>query len=534
MSPKNTPPSHSLNKKPNILMVISDQHNADLIGCAGHTQVHTPNLDRFAASGVRFTNAYTQNTICTPSRVSILSGQYCHNHGIYGLSGPAPSGLDNLMRHCRSHGYRTAAFGKLHLPNRPQNWLAGDLDRFGDTYETVEGVIGDSEFLRSLDSLGLREKEDSWHNPNNYGPGNISHDSRPSELPYEHTQEVWSAREAVQFIESGDQKPFCVQVAFQRPHHPLLPNERFWNMYPDDLELPPTINEEPDARPAAFKRMFKKFHQRRWDFPDMGEGWEAGARRAWRGTLACVSQVDDVFGSLLAFLEKNGLADKTIVVYCADHGGYHGIHGIEEKAPGICSDAVCRVPLIWRGPGVGSAMVTDQFVENVDITPTLLSMCDLPAMETADGLDASSLLSETSPPPLHELAVTENAWSKALRWDNWRFVHYPRDISPDGVDEGELYDIEADPRERRNLYFDPDYQNVVNECRRLLLEWLIRTTRTVTNHPAVRYKTSEPDNAPAEQWKGDVVVYDYPLAGDGKAPNPAQPRFRDHQNNNYI
>ncbi len=524
-----------MNQPPNILMVVSDQHHAGLMGCAGHSQALTPNLDRFAATGVRFSNAYTQNTICTPSRVSILSGQYCHNHGIYGLSGPAQLGLNNLMRHVRAHGYRTAAFGKLHLPNRPRNWIADDLDRFGDTYETPDGLIGDSEYFRHLEEFGLRDQEDSWHNPWNYGPGTISHDARPSKLPYEHTQEVWCARQAMRFIEQAPDKPFCIQVAFQRPHHPLLPNERFWNLYPDNLELPETMHAEPAERPAAFRRMHRSFHTRNWDYTDLGESWQDGARRAWRGTLACVSQVDDVFGQLLDYLENNGLADNTIVVYGADHGGYHGIHGIEEKAPGICSDAVCRVPLIWRAPGVTQAGRVDQrLIENIDITPTLAALCGLPSLDSADGLDASALLAGTGETPLHEIAVTENAWSKALRWGRWRFVHYQPETMTDDRDEGELYDLEADPNERRNLYRDPGHQATVNQCRRLLLEWLIRTTRVRTSQPAVKTDvTGEPEKR--FQIGGGSGRYDYPLAGDGTLPNAFQPRFSEkNRNPNYI
>ena len=117
-------------KYPNVLMVLADQHHADLLGCAGHSQVLTPHLDRFAESGIRFTRAFTQNTICTPSRVSILSGQYCHNHGIYGLSGPADFGLANIAGHLKAAGYKTAGYGKLHLPNSPRSWCsAGDFIR---------------------------------------------------------------------------------------------------------------------------------------------------------------------------------------------------------------------------------------------------------------------------------------------------------------------------------------------------------------------------------------------------------------------
>ncbi len=530
-----TKETNHMSKPMNILMVLADQHHAGLLGCAGHPQALTPNLDRLAASGVRFTNAYTQNTICTPSRVSILSGQYCHNHGIYGLSGPAAPGLNHLLRHVRTHGYRTAAFGKLHLPHWPRNWIADDTDRFGDTYETPDGLIGNSAYFRYLENLGLREKEDSWHNPWNYGPGTISLDSRPSKLPFEHTQEVWCARETMRFIQEAPHQPFCIQVAFQRPHHPLLPNERFWNLYPDNIALPSTIQDEAPNRPRAFQQMHEQFLSLRWDYSDLGDSWEDGARRAWRGTLACISQIDDVFGQVLAFLDEQGLADNTIVVYGSDHGCYHGIHGIPEKAPGICSDAVCRVPMIWRVPGLTpKGRVDDRFIENVDITPTLASLCGLPPLDSCDGQDASILLAATGDHPLHDIAVTENAWSKALRWKHWRFVHYQPETMDDARDEGELYDLQTDPDERVNLYAIAQHQETVHQCRRLLLEWLIRTTRLKTSHPAVSRDITAENEKRFKNSPGSGR-HEYPLAGDGYAPNSNQPRFAPNlRHPNYI
>ncbi|HIM11622.1 TPA: hypothetical protein EYM26_12575, partial [Candidatus Poribacteria bacterium] len=103
-----------MSSKPNILFIISDQHNAKILGHKGHSNVKTPHLDQLATKGVRFENAITQNPICTPSRVSFLSGQYCHNHGYYGLSGPNPNGLPNLFSHFRQYGYMTSAVGKIH------------------------------------------------------------------------------------------------------------------------------------------------------------------------------------------------------------------------------------------------------------------------------------------------------------------------------------------------------------------------------------------------------------------------------------
>ena len=507
----------------NVLMVLADQHNATMLGAAGHPQALTPNLDRFAASGVRFTNAFAQNTICTPSRVSILSGQYCHNHGYYGLSGPTNAGLGNLFRHFRRHGYRTAGYGKLHLPDSPRNWVADDVDVFADTYETADGVTGDSPFLSYLQERGLRRYEDSWHNAEEYGPGTISHDAMPSKLPYDHTQERWCADRAMELMRENGDRPFFIQVAFQKPHHPLLPSREFWDRYSDDVELPPTIDHDPSGRPPHFREAWRRFHNRAWDYGREGEGSEAGARRAWRGTLACVTQVDDVFGRLLAFLDESGLSDNTIVIYSSDHGSYHGIHGIEEKAPGICSDAVCRVPMIWRVPGMSRDVVTDALVEAVDMAATLPQLCGLPPMECVDGLDISSLLAGGGA-EVRPCAVTENPWSKSIRWGRWRMVHYPRMMFDEPC--GELYDMESDPEERSNRYADPTFAPVVHEGLCLLADWLITTTRVVTTQPTLRA-----DDSRGLHLNG---AKQYPACPDGRAPNRVQPRFRDDNALSYL
>jgi arylsulfatase A-like enzyme len=261
-----------------------------------------------------------------------------------------------------------------------------------------------------------------------------------------------------------------------------------------------------------------------WDFCEPGETFRDGARRVWRGTLACVSQIDDVFGMLLQYLEERDLEKDTIVIYGGDHGGYHTVHGLPEKAPGICSDAVCRVPMIWRVPGLTpEGAVCDALVENTDISPTLLSLCGLSPMETADGLDITDLLAGHDA-SVHAVAVTENPWSKALRWGPWRMVHYQPETFP-GSDVGELYNMAEDPQETDNLYAQPAYRHIVVEGRRLLLEWLIRTTRIVTNHPAARTRLT---------GTGIEGTYAYPLAGDGRAPTSLQPARREDVVKYYI
>jgi len=177
------------------------------------------------------------------------------------------------------------------------------------------------------------------------------------------------------------------------------------------------------------------------------------------------------------------------------------------------------VPMIWRVPGASArGTVCDHLVEGVDIAPTIAALCGLPPMDTVDGCDISHLL-RGGAEPVREVAVTENPWSKALRWRRWRFVHYQPEMFPDR-DVGELYDLENDPNETRNLYPDPAHREVVEQCRRLLLEWLVRTTRVVNVWPFVGYPKRP---------------LDYCTAGDGKESNTAGPALRLKQGNvNYL
>ncbi|MEM1213588.1 MAG: sulfatase-like hydrolase/transferase [Planctomycetota bacterium] len=508
--------------RPNVLMILADQHNAGLMGCAGHPQALTPHLDQLATQGTRFTDTFCQNPICTPSRVSILSSQYCHNHGYFGLSGPAPQHLPSLFKHFRGHGYRTAAFGKLHLPEAPNNWVAKDLDRFGDTYETADGQLGTSDYLTELESLGLRDREDSWHNDSDrYGPRSVPRDARPSDLPFEHTQEVWCARQSMRFIEEDDDRPFFIQLAFQKPHHPLLPVQRFWDLYDQDLELPPTVHQDPSHRSPAFQRTWQITQDYPWEFAQPGDTQDDGLRRAWRGTLGNISQLDHVVGSLMDFLDEHGLAHNTIVVYGSDHGCYHSIHGIIEKAPGIGSVEVCRVPMIWRGPGVTQpGRVCEHLTENVDFAPTLADLCGLPGMDWADGHSLADLLAGGDQ-PVRDAAFTENALSKAVRFDRYRLTYYPAAVFGDAF-RGELYDLIDDPMETRNLFENSDFAKVRQRGERLILDWLATSNRVVTAQP-VHFE------GPARSGKRS-----YPLAQDGRAARDRQPAHHREPRDAYL
>ncbi len=488
-------------ERPNILFLISDQHNAKCLGVAGHPDVKTPHLDRLAAEGVRFTHAITQNPICTPSRVCYLSGQYPHNHGYYGLRGPCPPALPHLFDQFHAAGYRTGAIGKIHCPD---DWVERACDTFLEAYGPGNGR--GSDYAQYLDGLGLLEDRDDtvlqeWRE---MGGGGQGLDARCSRLPYEHCVEGWCAAEAIKFLATNADRPFFLHVSLPRPHETYLPSEPFWSMYEESaLTLPPNADYDMSGKPPHFQARRKAQEApaaRMWIFEP--RTYEAGRRRVLRGYLGCVSQMDHAVGQILEKLRELGLEENTIVIYTADHGDFAGEHGIIEKAPGIGADAITRIPQIWRWPRrFAAGHVCDQFVETVDLAPTLLSLAELEPADTHDGHDLTALLTGGSE-PVREVAVTENPWTHTLYSARYKLVHYQPEMFA-GQDVGELYDLQNDPWEMENLYCQPEYQLTVQRLRTALLNWLITTARPATVHPPVGHARGEREHY---------------IAADGKSP----------------
>lgn len=507
-------------KKPNILFILSDQHNAKVLGCKGHLDVKTPNLDRMAAEGVRFENAITQNPICTPSRVSWLSGQYCHNHGYYGLSGPQPKGLPTVLGHFRRAGYRTAAIGKIHCP---EHWVEDDSDIF---HETCACSIGgrSMEYADYLEQRGLTDLEDHVAMTEFGDRGSQTVEGRPSRVSYEDGQEGWSVQKTIEFMGqcTRDEIPFFAHVSLPKPHECYTPAKEFWDMY-DESKLTLPSNSEYDMKNKAphLRATAKSWRTRRWQLFEP-KTFEAGRLRKLHGYLGNVSHVDHAVGQLLDWLNGTELANDTIVIYSSDHGDYACEHGIMEKAPGICSDAITRIPMIWRWPGhFAPGYVAQNLVEAVDMVNTLCSLTGRNAMETADGKDISHLLHGKSG-EVHRVGVTEFAWSKSVRKGKYRLVYYPREMFPDEYPSGfgELYDLDADPWEMKNLFFDSRYEDIVREIMNDLTEWLITTTRPATILPATTKATSQAS-----------VHYDNAVNADGRI-HPD--RIRETKNKNYL
>lgn len=468
-------------KKPNILFILSDQHNAKVLGHKGHPDVKTPNLDRMAEEGVRFDNAITQNPICTPSRVSFLSGQYCHNHGYYGLSGPRPEGLPSILSHFRHFGYRTAAIGKIHCP---ENWIEDHVDVYHDTGDT--SVNGRSpSYTRFLERRGVADQEDHLALPE-FEDGLQSMDSRPSLVSYEESQEGWIAQATIDVMRAAksDAQPFCVHASLPRPHQVTTPAQEFWDLYDEDsLTLPPNADYEMCDQAPHLVEMREAWANGNWAKFEP-KTFDAARLRKLHGYLGAVSQIDHAVGQMLDFLREEDLDQETIVVYSSDHGEYVCEHGIMEKAPGICHDATTRVPLLWWSPGlICKNLHVSALAEAVDVSQTLCSLAGLEPLETSDGEDLSRLL-RGAEEDVKRLAVTELPWSRSVRKGEYRFVWYAKEFFPEEYPDGfgELYNLEEDPWEMTNLFFRPDHADKVAEMREDLLNWLITTTRPVTVH----------------------------------------------------
>jgi arylsulfatase len=469
-----------MSNRPNVLFILSDQHNAKVLGHQGHADVKTPNLDQLASEGTRFANAITQSPICTPSRLCYLSGQYSHNHGYYGLSGRQPNGLPSLLGHFRQAGYRTGAIGKIHLP---EYWLEDDCDCFREVYPGCS-IGGAPEYTRYLAERGvLQDRDDEFYQEQ---PEKIAQslDGRASRLKYADTPESWSARESIVFMQrAADQgRPFFCHTSLPRPHQVYTPSEPFWSMYDERaLTLPPNADYDMSLK-APHLRETAAWHRRGdWTLFEP-RTFEAGRLRKLHGYLGCVSQVDCAVGEMLRWLRDAGLEQDTLVVYASDHGDYACEHGIMEKAPGICADAITRIPFIWRWPAhFPAGRVATQIVETVDVSQTLCALAGLEALQTSDGHDISHLLRGGSG-DVHTIGVTEGPWARSVRKGQYRLVYYPPQMFaqeyPGGF--GELYDLSADPWEMRNLYFESSHQGIVQELKTDLLNWLVTTTRPAT------------------------------------------------------
>ena len=456
-----------MKKKPNVLIIRSDQHNAKCLGANGHKQVKTPNLDKLASEGVNFTNAFVQSPICSPSRTSYLSGQYVHNHGVFGLTGKErlPEGLPSIFSVFKKSGYYTGIIGHIHVK---EGWIRPFSDMYRDLF------VPNNSYDRYLAEKGLLELRDDGSYK---GHGQIV-DGCPSELSFEDSNEGYCFQSFEEFLKRKPKDtPFLFQLDAIHPHENYIPAKNFWDMYNGvSLELPPSADEDLSSKPPRQQWTIKSQREsHNWICGP--KTYEAGRLRKLQGYYGCISQVDYMVGLVRGKLREIGEEENTIIIYCSDHGDFALEHGFLEKAPGISYDAITRIPFIWYWPaGNFTTGKVEELVESVDLFPTLCSLVGIEKPDTIDGLDISKMLYGDYK-PVRDFVITEFPLTRTIRTKEWKLCHYPKNMFPEVEDTGELYNVIEDPWEMKNLYGKIEYREIQENLRRTLFEWTQYTTR---------------------------------------------------------
>jgi len=438
--------------RPNVVLVLSDQHRYDSIGAHGHPVVRTPALDRLAAEGLTFRHAFTPAPVCVPARTSLLHGcwpsrhQCLMNDGL-GIPHPDTRGLPSFSRQLADAGYWLGHVGKWQVS-------AGQPPAAFGFHESNPG--GSYGAWRKASGLPPVPHRNGW-----FG------ESDPGIAP-EQSRLGWEAGQVVAMLgrAAGRGEPFFLRWDTSEPHLPNVVPEPFASMY-DPAGIPPWPGFEDSLLGKPF---IQAQQQRTWRID--GRPWEDWAPTVAR-YLGEVSLLDAQVGRVLAALDQLGLAGNTIVVYTADHGDLCGSHGLIDKHY-VMYDDVARVPLLVRWPQrlARPGRTCDAFVIHaLDLAATFCEVAGAPVPEAFQG---SSLL-----PILQGASAAERSDAFSMYYGN-QFGFYSQRMVRErrwkyvwnATAEDELYDLETDPGELRNRIGDPGCREVVRGLRRRLVEWM--------------------------------------------------------------
>lgn len=449
--------------QPNILFLFTDQLRADALGCTGGW-IRTPNIDRLAEEGTRFSQCFTNSPVCIPARASLATGRYPHNTGIWKNCHTAlPPTAATWMQAIRAAGYRTSLFGKTHLhPHK------GDLrDReylihaYGlDDVDEIAGPRASREVMSHMTErwqrLGLLEAYRSDY------AERFSHRpwvARPSVLPLEEYADVYVGRRALEYLQAYDRpQPWFCWVSFGGPHEPWDAPRPYADRYrPQDM--PPALVPAEGPPPARDGNLYRLMRDPE-SHPPFADGEVAALRANYAGN---VTLIDDQIGAILDAVRSRGEWDDTVVLFSSDHGEMNGDYGLIYKENFL--DSAVRIPLIVRAPGLAGGRVNDGPVELMDAGATLADMAGaaLEHRQFARSL-APLLRGETSDhrrdalSEIHgEIMLADSRWKAVLNTEGQVYL---------------LFDRARDPRELVNLACRPEMEDVERGLRLRILERL--------------------------------------------------------------
>jgi choline-sulfatase len=460
---------------PNILFVVSDQHRADVMGCAGNDVVATPHLDRLAAEGLRCTNAWTESPVCQPARASLLTGRYPLDHGIIGnFSHDCSPEWDTMPKALQAKGYETASIGKTHYsswPMMPDGKVGGAppadewIGAFGFDHVVEEFDryvhVGRADtpymrFLRDHDALEVYRQTIKAR----FRGGEQHWEADTSPLPQELDLTSFLAAEAETWIGARPTgRPWFLQLSFVQPHVPLI-GDPVWADHYAGAGIERTAPALPESSHDGWARHleFLRAHSHSELLTD--EFVLAGARQYY----AMVSLIDQKIGTLLALLERKGILDNTWLIYSSDHGEMLGDHGLMAKMNFYRSSA--RVPFIVRPPEGIVPVIHDGPVQAFDTVGTILDVAGSPLLDdvparsvrpmfdgAADHRDVATSIIRLRPGLPTWVAVTDGRWRATYERDSGAVV--------------ELFDLSTDPDEATNRASDP---SAVGEADRLRVQ----------------------------------------------------------------
>lgn len=462
-------------ERPNILFINTDQQRYDTLGCNGSPIAKTPNIDRLAAEGIRFDACYTTNPVCMPARASWFTGQYPSHNGCWQNGVPLDPASDMIHTRLKAAGYHTALLGKIHLDNVWQRTEPHPSYGFDILRECEGDPYCKDEYFHWLDAHGLYDDYMAQFKDGGHNRGYVRR------LPEEMHMNNWIADLADGYVQDRgkDGKPFFLSLGFFDPHHPFDPVEPYASLFSaDDMPMPIyEAGEEAGMTPFARGR-FK---------PDFNLSSDP---EHIRGTIAAyhatVAHVDAMVGRVMQALRKAGLEQNTVVIYTSDHGEMLGDHGILHKGP-IFYEPATHVPLIYRfPPALGLRGVDTAFTSHVDLAPTVAALAGAEAPSRVQGRPLFDTDLNRRPLGTPTAALTE--WrerpfnsrdpfhvARCLRTERWKYVYHE---TGGAVQCGELYDLEQDPDEHRNLWADPAHAETVRQMRDRLLAFSIETEPT--------------------------------------------------------
>ncbi|MCK4999375.1 MAG: sulfatase-like hydrolase/transferase [Anaerohalosphaera sp.] len=431
--------------KPNILIIMTDEHRHDCLGCCGNKQIKTPNLDSLAADSVRYDNSFCSYPVCTPSRYSFISGLYVHQHRGYSNHCTLPLGTETIAGLFKQAGYQTTAVGKMHYT--PTYFDVG----FEKMFLAEQNGPGrwDDDYHRYLRKNGLVNKNDLTDQEGNYRKLADkeywdSFGAQLSNLPDKHHSTTWIGNKAIDELKSWDSdKPNMMMVSFIKPHHPFDPPAKWARMYdPDQIDILPGWTDTcPD-------------HDRKKGYFQNTDLTEKTLKKITAYYYATITHIDFHVGRMIDTLKKSGIYDNTIIVFTSDHGEHLGFHHMLLKG-GHLYDSIAKVPLIIKYPdNIKSGTSTDKLVSNIDIAPTLLKLTGINVPTAMKGLDLLSNKSRVS-------VFVEGGPNTVMVRSHAIKMILQRKTSTDGsIDySGYLFDLEKDPYELNSLWGHHNYSS---------------------------------------------------------------------------